>query len=106
MVGELLKHREARFLLAIEIAAFQGDHLGGLMFAVNKGALQREVHEAFDQVAIPDWNLPQHQRYSRCRLQGRKRLADALVGAVDLVEKQKALNPAILEFAHDDLKLR
>src|SRR5262249_5597852 len=40
------------------------------------------------------------------RLQRRERLADALVGAVDLVEKQKAWDAEIFELAQDDLKLR
>ena len=76
------------------------------MFAVDEGAFQRQIDEAGDQVAVPDRNLPQHQRNPRRRLQRRQRLADALVGAVDLVEKQKARNAEILELAQDDLKLR
>ena len=76
------------------------------MLAIDKGALQRQIDEARDQIAVPDRNLAQHQRNPRRRLQGRERLADALVGAVDLVEKQKARNAEILEFAQDDLKLR
>ena len=106
VIGELFQHREAGFLLAVEIAAFQRDHFGGLVLAVDEGALQREIDEACDQVAVPDRNLPQHQRNPRRRLQGRERLADALVGAVDLVEKQKARNAEILELAQDDLELR
>ena len=106
VIGELFQHREAGFLLAVEIAAFQRHHFGGLVLAIDEGALQREVDEARDQVAVPDRNLPQHQRYPRRRLQGRERLADALVGAVDLVEKQKARNAEVLELAQDDLQLR
>ena len=106
VIGELFQHREAGFLLAVEIAALQRHHLGGLVFAIDEGALQREIDEAGDQVAVPDRNLPQHQRNPRRRLQGRERLADALVGAVDLVEKQEARNAEILELAQDDLQLR
>ena len=76
------------------------------MLAIDKGAFQRQIDEARDQIAVPDRNLPQHQRNSRRRLQRRQRLADALVGAVDLVEKQKARDAEILEFAQDELKLR
>ena len=106
MVGELLQHREARFLLAVEIAAFQLHDFGRLVLAIDEGALQREIDETFDQFAVPDRNLPQHQRHARRRLQGRQRFADALVGAIDLVQKQKARNAQILELAQDDLQLR
>src|SRR5258708_10601504 len=106
MIGELFQHREAGFLLAVEIAALQRHDFGSLVLAIDEGAFQRQVDEAGDQVAVPDWNLPQHQRYPRRRLQGRKRLADALVGPVDLVEKQKARDAEIFEFAQDNLKLR
>ena len=106
VIGELFQHREAGFLLAVEIAAFQRHDFGSLVLAIDEGAFQRQIDEAGDQVAVPDRNLPQHQRNPRRRLQGRERLADALVGAIDLVEKQKARNAEILEFAQDDLKLR
>ena len=76
------------------------------MFAIDEGALQREIDKAFDQFAVPDRNLPQHQRHARCRLQGRERLADALVGAIDLVQEQKAGNSEVLELAQNDLQLR
>ena len=106
VIGELFQHREAGFLLAVEIAALQRHDFGGLVFAVDEGAFQREVDETGDQIAVPDRNLPQYQRNPRRRLQGRERLADALVGAIDLVEKQKARNAEILEFAQDELELR
>ena len=106
VIGELFQHREARFLLAVEIAAFQRHDFGRLVFAIDEGALQREIDETFDQVAVPDRDLPQHQRHARGRLQGRQRLADALVGAVDLVQKQKTGNAQILQLAQDDLQLR
>ena len=106
VIGELFQHREAGFLLAVEIAAFQRHDFGRLVLAIDEGAFQREIDEALDQLAVPDRNLPQHQRHARGRLQGRQRLADALVGAVDLVEKQKARNAEILELAQDDLQLR
>ena len=106
VIGELFQHREPGFLLAVEIAAFQRHDFGSLVFAIDEGAFQRQIDEARDQLAVPDRNLPQHQRDARCRLQGRERLADALVGAVDLVEKQKARDAEILELAQDDLQLR
>ena len=106
VIGELFQHREPGFLLAIEIAAFQRHHFGSLVFAVDEGAFQRQIDEARDQIAVPDRDLPQHQRNPRRRLQGRERFADALVGAVDLVKKQKAGNAEIFKLAQDKLELR
>ena len=76
------------------------------MLAIDKGALQREIDETGNQVAVPDRNLPQHQRNPRGRLQHPERLTHALVGPVDLVQKQEAGNTEIFEFAQDDLQLR
>src|SRR6202171_1079398 len=106
VIGELFQHREAGLLLAVEIASFEGYDFGRLVFAIDEGALQRQIDETRDQFAVPHRNVSQHQRNPRRRLQCRERLADALVGAVDLVEKQKARDRQILEFAQDKLKLR
>ena len=106
VVGELLQHREPRFLFAVEIAAVQRHDFGRLVFAVDEGALQREIDKTFDQLTLPDRDLPQHQRHARGRLQRRQRLADALVGAVDLVQKQKTRNAVVLKLTQDDLQLR
>src|SRR5713101_6675834 len=106
VIGELFQHREAGLLLAVEITAFEGYDFGRLVFAIDEGAFQRQIDETRDQLAVPDRNLPQHQRNPRRRLQCRERLADPLVGAVDLVEKQKARDSQIFEFAQDKLKLR
>ena len=56
--------------------------------------------------AGPDRNLPQQQRHARRRLQQRKRLADALVDLVDLVEEQEARDLQLFELAQDQLQLR
>jgi len=106
MVGELFQHGEARLLLAVEIAGIEVDHFGGLVLAIDKGALKREIDKALDQFALPDRDLAEHQRHARGRLQHAKCLADALVGAVDLVEEQKARDFQIFELAQDDLQLR
>lgn len=90
MIGEEFQHGEPRFLLAIEIAAVERDDLGSRLFAIDEGALKREIDEAGDEIAAPDRNLPQHQRHARRRLQRRKRFADTLRRLVDLVEKQEA----------------
>ena len=106
VVGELFQHRKAGFLLAVEIAAFERHDLGGLVFAIDEGAFQCQIDETLDQFAVPDRNLPQHEGHARRRLQGRERLANALVGLVDLVQKQEARNAQLLELAQDDLQLR
>jgi hypothetical protein len=106
VVGEFLQHGEARFLLAVEIAAFQRHHFRRLVLAVDEGALQREIDEALDQLAPPDRDLAQHQRGAGGRLQRRERLANALVGLVDLVEEQEARDLEILELPENDLQLR
>ena len=92
VIGQRLQHGEARFLLAVEVVALELDDLGRRVLLVDKGALEREIDEAGDDVAVPDRNLPQHQRHARGRLQQLERLAHALVGLVDLVEEQKARN--------------
>jgi hypothetical protein len=93
VIGQFLQHREPRFLLAVEVATFQFDDFGSLVLAVDEGALQCQIDETGDQVAVPDRNLPEHQWHARRGLQGRERLAHALGGPVDLVEKQQARNP-------------
>src|SRR5262249_35837527 len=106
MVGELLQHRESRLFLTTLVVAFERDHFGCGMLAIDEGALEREIDKALDQVAAPDWDLAEHQRDARCRLQRRKRLANTLLGLVDLVEEKKPGNVEILELAHDQLQLR
>lgn len=106
MIGELLEHREPRFLLTVEIAAFEVDHFGRFVLPIDEGALQREIDIAGDQVAVPDRNLAQHQRDARGRLQTVEHFANAFVGAIDLVQEQKSGNTEIFEFAQDQLQLR
>src|SRR5258708_21725445 len=69
-------------------------------------AKQHGTDQPLAQFAIPDRNAPETQRNPRCRLQGRERLADALVGPVDLVEEQKARDAELFKLTQDDLKLR
>ena len=76
------------------------------MLAVDERTFQREIDEALDQLALPDRDLAQHQRHARGGLECRERLADALVGAVDLVEEQETRDLQLLQLAQDDLKLR
>ena len=106
VIGQRLQHGEARFLLALEVFALELDHFGRRVLLVDMGALEREIDEAGDDVAVPDRNLPQQQRHARGRLQQLERLAHALVGLVDLVEEQKARNVLVFQFAQDQLQLR
>jgi hypothetical protein len=43
MIGELFQHGEPGFLLAVEIARVEIDHFGRQVFAIDKGAFQREI---------------------------------------------------------------
>ncbi len=106
VVGERLQHREARFLLAARILALELDDLGGGVLLVDIGALQREIDEAGDDVAVPDRNLPQQQRHARGRLQQLDGLAHALVGLVDLVEVEEVRDVLVFQLAQDQLQLR
>ncbi|MGY3347542.1 hypothetical protein ACVWYK_006311 [Bradyrhizobium sp. USDA 4470] len=106
VIGELLQHREARFLLPIEIASVERDHFGGPVLAINERTFQCEIDKAFDQLVFPDRDLAQHQRHARSGLEHRERLTDALVGAVDLVQEQETRNLQLLQLAQDDLQLR
>src|SRR5215471_5119963 len=105
MIGERLQHREARFLFPVEIFTIEGDDLRRRMLLVNKGALEREVDETGDDIAIPNRDLAQQQRHPRGRLQKLQRLAYALVGLVDLVEEEKPRNVEGFELAQDELQL-
>ena len=51
MIGQRLQHRETGRLFAIGRIAFEPHHFGRGMLPVNKGALQREIDEARNDVA-------------------------------------------------------
>ena len=106
VIGQRLQHGEARILLAVGVLAREFDHLRRRVLLVDIGALEREIDEAGNDVAVPDRNLPQQQRHARGRLQQLQRLAHALVGLVDLVEKQEMRNVLVFQFAQDQLQLR
>src|SRR5262249_7458774 len=106
MISQRLQHRETRFFLAIEIFAFQLDDFRGCVFFVDIGAFEREIDEAGNDIAVPNRNLPQQQRYTRRRLQQLDGLANAFVGLVDFVEENEARNILIFQLAQDQLQLR
>jgi hypothetical protein len=82
------------------------DDFARRVFAIDEGALEREVDEADHDLVLPDRNLAEHQRHPRSGLQKRQRLAHALVRLVDLVDEEKARNTALLQLAQHQLQLR
>ncbi len=106
VIGEALQHGVARFLLARQFAGGNVDHDGRRVFAIDEGALQREIDEAGDDAVLPDRDLPQQQRRLRGRLEHGQRLADAQVGLVDLVEEQDARDAEVFELAQDHAQRR
>ncbi len=75
------------------------------MLLVDIGALEREVDEPGNDVAVPDRNLAEEQRRAWRRLQQFDCIANALVGLVDLVKEEKARNVLVFQFAQNELKL-
>ena len=65
VVGERLQHREARGLFAIGDVAFERNDFGRSVLLVDKGAFQREIDEAGDEVAGEGRDLPQDQLGAR-----------------------------------------
>ena len=101
VVGEPLQHRIARLLLVGGEACRHFDHFRRRGFAVDEGALQREIDEAGGDAVFPDRDLAQQQRRARGRLQKLQGLAHAAAGEIDLVEEQQARNLQFLELAQD-----
>ena len=106
VVGERLQHGEARGLLAIDHVAFERHDFGGGVLLVDKGALEREVDEARDDVAVEGRDLAQQELRARRRLQQRQRVVNGGVGLVDLVQEQEAGDLLVFELAQDQLQLR
>ncbi len=76
------------------------------MLLVDKGAFQREVDEAGDDLVGKGRNLPQQELAARRRLQELEHVVDGGIGLVDLVDEQKTRNFLIFELAQHELKLR
>ena len=90
VIGERLQHGEARGLLAIgRVAVERNDFRGGVLL-VNKGALEREIDKAGDDVAGKGRDLPQDELGARGGLQQIEHVVHAGVGLVDFVEEQAA----------------
>ena len=106
MIGQRLQHREARRLFAIGRVAFEPNHFGRGVLPVNKGALQREIDEAGNDVAGECRNLAQDQLGARSALQEIEHVMNAGIGLVDLVEKQDPRDFPVFKLAQDELQLR
>ena len=97
MVGELFEHVRPRLDLALLHLGGDLDPLGFLADAIFECALQGEVDEAADLLAIPDRNLPRDQRRHAHRLKRGQQVADAAVGLVDAVDEDEVRNAELVE---------
>jgi hypothetical protein len=62
VIGQRLQHGEARFFLAVEVFTLELDDLRRRVLLVDVGALEREVDEPGNDIAVPDRNLAEQQR--------------------------------------------
>ena len=106
VIGERLQHGEARGLFQIGDVAFERNDFRGRVLLVDKGALEREIDEARDDVAGEGRDLAQDQLGARRRLQQLEHVVDAGIGLVDLVDEQDARDFLVFELAQDELELR
>ena len=104
VVGKLLEHVEARFLLASFDVLGHRDDFGRRVLAIDEGALEREIDEAGRDAVLPYRDLAQHQRLGAGRLQHRQDLAHLRLEAVDLVEEEEVGDALILELLEDQLQ--
>ena len=106
VIGERFQHREARGLFPIGGVAFERHDFGRGVLLVDKGAFEREIDEAGDDVAGEGRDLPQDQLGARGGLQQLEHVVDAGIGLVDLVDEQDAGNFPVFQLAQDELELR
>ncbi len=93
IVGQLLQHLEAGFLLARIIGDIH--HLAGRMGAIGKGALQRQIDKAGGDAVIPDRNLAQQQRpFAHLLQRGQQRRASEPRALSNLLMKRRWGMPA------------
>ena len=106
VIGERFQHGEARGLLAIGHVAVERNDFRGGMLLVDKGALQREIDEAADDIAGECRDLPQDQLGARGALQQIEHVVHAGIGLVDFVQEKQARDFLLFELAQDELELR
>jgi hypothetical protein len=104
IVGELFEHFKACFALAFFHAGGNFDHLGIGLRPVHKGSFQRQIDKAGGDAVLPDRDLPQHQWLGARGLQGRQDVAHLRFERIDLVQKQKAGDAAVLKLLEDELQ--
>ncbi len=97
IIGELLQHREARFLFARGGFAGQFDHFAFVMVAIDVGAFERQIDEARHRILFPNGNLAQQQRLLARVLQHRQQRAQRPARLVDLVDEQEMRNRKIAQ---------
>ena len=76
------------------------------MFAIDIGALQREIDEADRDAIVPDRNLAQQQWRARSLLQNAERLAHIDGRGVDLVQENEMRHAELFELAQHELQRR
>ncbi len=104
VVGELLQHVEARFLLALEDGRREIDDLGWRVLAIDERALEGEIDEAGRRAVLPDRDLSEHERLGGGGLQDGDDLTDVGGEGVDLVQKQEVGDAAVLELLQEHLE--
>ena len=104
MVGQGLQHGEACLEFACLVVARDLGDLALGVFAVDVGALQREIDRADDDAVLAQRYLAQQQWHGAGRLQHLQRVAHARYRLVDLVEEKDARHAEIVELAHDELQ--
>ncbi len=104
IIGELLEHEIARLFFLRDHARWHLDDAGRGGLAIDEGPLEREIDKSSGDAILPDRNLAQQKRGARGRLKHLKRLAQAPVRLIDLVEEQDARQPKVFQFAKNDLE--
>ena len=87
-VGQLFEHMEPG--VGLDLGQFRGqlDHFGRLSSAPHVGALERQIDEAGDVLALDDRQLARHQGRRTHRRQGGQQGVDRSAGLVHAVHEQ------------------
>ena len=105
MIGERFQHGEARGFLAIgHVAVERNDFRGGVLL-VDKGAFQREIDKAADDLAGKCRDLPQDQFGSGGALQQIEHVVHTGIGLVDFVQEKQPRDFLLLKLTQDELEL-
>ncbi len=96
MVGQLLQHLVASFLLAALDFAGNVDLFAVLAVVVER-PLEGEVDEAGDPVAVTDRDLPGDERRNTDRLERGEEVADPTMSLVDSIDEENVRNALLVE---------